>query len=71
MSTPTDIAEPVDTDDAVVFVTEEDLQHGTDLALAELQMTYEELEACARDDEFPSHKARLAWFMIAPRVENC
>ena len=70
MSTPTDVAVSVE-DDEVVFVTEEDLQLGTEVALAELQMTYEELEACAKGDEFPSHKARLAWFMIAPRVENC
>jgi len=55
----------------VVFVTEEDLKHGTDVALAELQMSYEELETCARDDDFPSHKARLTWFMIAPQIENC
>ncbi|MCQ3809449.1 MAG: hypothetical protein KTV68_02730 [Acidimicrobiia bacterium] len=58
-------------DEAVVFVTEEDLRQGTDLALAELQMTFKELEACARDDDFPSHKARLTWFMIAPEIENC
>ncbi|MCY3963149.1 MAG: hypothetical protein OXG34_16025 [bacterium] len=69
MSTPTDLVAPGD--ESVVFVTEEDLRQGTDLALAELQMSYEELEACARDDDFPSHKARLTWFMIAPQIENC
>ena len=71
MTTPTDVVEPLEADETVVFVTEEDLRHGTDVALAELQMTYEQLEAHARDDDFPSHKARLTWFMIAPRVENC
>ncbi|MCY3967070.1 MAG: hypothetical protein OXF21_00675 [bacterium] len=69
MSTPAELVVPEH--EAVVFVTEEDLQKGIDLALSELQMSYEELEVCAKDDDFPSHKARLTWFMIAPQIETC
>lgn len=63
--------ELVEDDDTVIYLTEEDVRRGDELALEEIGMTYEELEACAKADEFPTHKARLTWFLVAPRVENC
>lgn len=58
-------------DDTVIYLTDEDIRRGDELALKEIGMTYKELEACAQADEFPTHKARLTWFLLAPRVENC
>ena len=63
--------EPAEDDNTVIYLTEEDIRRGDELALEEIGMTYEELEACAEADEFPTHKARLTWFLLAPRVENC
>lgn len=65
------LSESADDNDTVIYLTDEDIRRGDELALEEIGMTYEELEACAQADEFPTHKARLTWFLLAPSVENC
>ncbi|MGK2958981.1 MAG: hypothetical protein ACSLFB_11410 [Acidimicrobiales bacterium] len=57
--------------DNVEFASDDDVQAGVERSLAELGMTYEELEAQAKEGEFASERARLTWFMISPDVEHC
>lgn len=57
--------------DDVEFASDGDVRAGVDSALAELGLTYEQLEAEARAEQFSSERARLTWFMISPDVEYC
>jgi hypothetical protein len=51
---------------AVEVVTSDDLDAGIATALEGIGLTFEELEHCAERHAFPSERARLIWFMIAP-----
>lgn len=57
--------------DDVEFASVDDVRAGVERALAELGLTYEELEAQAKAGQFSSERARLTWFMISPDVEHC
>lgn len=57
--------------DDVEFASDDDVRAGVERALADLGLTYEQLEAQARAGEFSSERARLTWFMISPDVEHC
>jgi hypothetical protein len=57
--------------DDVEFASDDDVRAGVERALEELGLTYEELEAQAKEGEFSSERARLTWFMISPDVEHC
>ena len=50
---------------AVVLTADEE-RDMIQVELDELGLTYEQLAAAAVDDEFPSERARRAWFMISP-----
>jgi hypothetical protein len=51
----------------VEAASDEEFDAGVHAALERLGLTYEELAAMADDDAFPSERARLLWFVIAPR----
>lgn len=57
--------------DDVEFASDDDVRAGIERALAELGLTYEQLETQAKEDQFSSERARLTWFMISPDVEHC
>lgn len=57
--------------DDVEIASDDDVRAGVTRALAELGLTYNELEAQAREGSFSSERARLTWFMISPDVEHC
>jgi hypothetical protein len=57
--------------DDVEFASDDDVRAGIERALANLGLTYEELEAQAKEGQFASERARLTWFMISPDVEHC
>lgn len=57
--------------DDVEFASDDDVRAGIERALAELGLTYEQLETQAKDGQFSSERARLTWFMISPDVEHC
>ena len=47
--------------------TEEQMSEGIQRALKRLDLTFEQLEAQARENKFSSEEARLVWFAISPR----
>jgi hypothetical protein len=57
--------------DVVEFASDDDVRAGIARALGELGLTYDELEAQAKEGRFSSERARLTWFMISPDVEHC
>lgn len=57
--------------DDVEFASDDDVRAGVERALADLGLTYDELEAQAQEGRFVSERARLTWFMISPDVEHC
>ncbi len=65
------MADLIAQNDDVEFATDDDVRGGVERALTELGLTYEELEAQAKDGQFSSERARLTWFMISPDVEHC
>lgn len=48
------------------IATEADVVAMTARVLDEIGLTYEQLEAQARDGDFTSEQARRAWFAISP-----
>ena len=52
--------------DAVEFATEEEVERSRAALLAEIGLSYDELEAQAQAGEFSSEAAREAWFTLAP-----
>lgn len=65
------MGELITQNDDVEFASDDDVRAGVERALAELGLTFEQLEAQARAGKFASERARLTWFMISPDVEHC
>jgi hypothetical protein len=53
--------------DDVESATGDELDAGIRAALERLGLSYEQLAEMAANDDFPSERARLLWFVIAPR----
>jgi hypothetical protein len=52
-------------------VSEADMAELTWRMLDEIGLSYEELEAQAREEAFSSERARLVWFAIEPIAGRC
>lgn len=50
----------------VAVISDTEMTVLTEEMLTDLGVSFDELAACAAEEDFPSEQARLVWFAIAP-----